>query len=185
MQAVLRNSSPASQQAWRERPGRHRQGPTVRGCLLRPAGGARLIAEVYMAGGVDEVQRVHLPIACLVPHARLVQLDGDAPLPLQVHAVQKLRLCSTHEQPGSQAVIGTWQEPPRQCRPGSAPRPHWGGAVASSPCHVCGSTPGQGGLVLMVQQSFRDDPAEPQVERSMVMIDPVRGSETALQGTRS
>ncbi len=118
MQAVLRYSSPASQQARRERPGSHR-GPRCAAASGGTAGGARLIAEVYVAGGVDEVQRVHLPVACPVPHARLVQLDGDAPLPLQVHAVQELRLYPTDEQLGSQAVIGTWQEPPRRC-----PRDH-------------------------------------------------------------
>ncbi len=48
--------------------------------------------EIYVPGRVDQVERVHLPVRPLIPHASLVELDGDASLPLQVHTVQKLRL---------------------------------------------------------------------------------------------
>ena len=46
-----------------------------------------------MTGRVDQVQGVRLPIPRVhVPHARRVELDGDAALALQVHAVQELGL---------------------------------------------------------------------------------------------
>mmetsp|Transcript_17679 Transcript_17679/g.46409 ORF Transcript_17679/g.46409 Transcript_17679/m.46409 type:complete len:358 (-) Transcript_17679:116-1189(-) len=58
------------------------------------AGGERprhLVAEVDVAGRVDQVEHVGLAVL-LVGHARRVQLDRDAPLPLQVHGVQELGL---------------------------------------------------------------------------------------------
>lgn len=48
--------------------------------------------EVHVPRGVDEVERIHVPVGSSVPHARLIQFDGDPPLPLQIHAVQELRL---------------------------------------------------------------------------------------------
>ena len=53
---------------------------------------AHLIGEVNVAGGIDQVERVELTISGLELHARGLQLDGDAPLPLEVHVVQELRL---------------------------------------------------------------------------------------------
>ena len=52
-----------------------------------------LIAEVNVPRRVDEVQRIQLPIRCCVPHAGLIQFNGDPPLPLQIHAIKKLGLC--------------------------------------------------------------------------------------------
>ena len=43
-----------------------------------------------MARGVDEVQGVDLAILGLVEQVHGPGLDGDAPLPLQVHVVQNL-----------------------------------------------------------------------------------------------
>ena len=54
----------------------------------RLAGGQRaahLVAEVNVAGGVDEVDHVSV-----VVEAHALELDGDAPLPLQVHGVEIL-----------------------------------------------------------------------------------------------
>ena len=58
------------------------------------AGGQRaahLVVEVHVARGVDEVEAVGFPILGLVIHAHGPGLDGDAPLPLQIHVVQQLR----------------------------------------------------------------------------------------------
>src|SRR6202034_4465510 len=52
------------------------------------AGGQRpadLVAEIHVAGRVDQVQRVVLP-----RHPHVLGLDGDAPLPLDVHRVEVL-----------------------------------------------------------------------------------------------
>ncbi len=55
---------------------------------------ADLVAKVDVPGGVDQVERVHVPVGRGVPHASLVELDGDAPLALQVHPIQELRLAA-------------------------------------------------------------------------------------------
>ena len=55
-------------------------------------GAGHLVVEVHMARGVDEVQGVGLPVGGLVVQAHRPGLDGDAPLPLQVHVVQQLGL---------------------------------------------------------------------------------------------
>ncbi len=41
---------------------------------------------------IDQIQLIRLPIARFVHHAHRVGFDRDAPLPLQVHRVQNLRL---------------------------------------------------------------------------------------------
>ena len=51
-----------------------------------------LIVEVHVARGVDEVQKVGLAVLGLVMEGDGPGLDGDAPLPLQVHVVQQLAL---------------------------------------------------------------------------------------------
>ncbi len=59
------------------------------------AGGQRardLVAEVHVAGSVDQVELVGVAVVRLVHHAHGVGLDGDAALALQVHVVQDLRL---------------------------------------------------------------------------------------------
>ena len=45
-----------------------------------------------MARGVDEVEVVGLAVVGLVVHPDGPGLDGDAPLPLQLHIVQQLGL---------------------------------------------------------------------------------------------
>jgi hypothetical protein len=48
------------------------------------------IGEVDVAGGVDQVQDVHLAVLGLVVDADGVGLDGDAALALDIHAVEQL-----------------------------------------------------------------------------------------------
>ena len=50
------------------------------------------VAEVHVAGRVDQVELIGLAVLRLVHHAHGVGLDGDAALALQVHGVQHLRL---------------------------------------------------------------------------------------------
>ena len=51
-----------------------------------------LVVEVHMARGVDEVELILLPVLSPVIELDRPGLDGDAPLPLQVHVVQQLAL---------------------------------------------------------------------------------------------
>ena len=51
---------------------------------------ADLIAEVHVAGGVDEVEGVGLAVQRRVLHAHGLGLDGDAALALQLHGVENL-----------------------------------------------------------------------------------------------
>ena len=60
--------------------------------LARSQRARDLIAEVHVAGGVDQVELVGVAVARLVHHAHSVRLDGDAALPLQVHIVEDLGL---------------------------------------------------------------------------------------------
>ena len=53
-------------------------------------GAAHFVVEVHMAGGVDEVEAVGLPVLGGVVHADGPGLDGDAPLLFQLHVVQEL-----------------------------------------------------------------------------------------------
>ena len=63
----------------------HQQGP-----LAGRQGSGNLIAEVHVAGGVDQVQLVGLTVVGLVIHGHSLALDGDAPFPLQLHLVKEL-----------------------------------------------------------------------------------------------
>jgi hypothetical protein len=55
--------------------------------------GARdFVAEVHVAGRVDEVELVGIAVVGLVHHAHGMGLDGDAALALQVHVVENLGL---------------------------------------------------------------------------------------------
>ena len=57
------------------------------------AGGQRaghLVVEVHVARGVDQIQFIVLPVLGMVGQPDGPGLDGDAPLPLQVHVVQQL-----------------------------------------------------------------------------------------------
>jgi hypothetical protein len=45
-----------------------------------------------MSRGIDEVQQVHLTIACLVMYPGCLQLDGDASLALDIQVVKQLLL---------------------------------------------------------------------------------------------
>ena len=76
----------------------HHQYGAVAGCQ----GAADLIVEVHMAGGVYQVQDILLPVTGLVHGADGLGLDGDAPLPLQIHIVQHLGL---HLPAGQQACV--------------------------------------------------------------------------------
>ena len=61
-----------------------------------------------MAGCVDEVERVLVPVARRVEQADGVRLDGDAPLPLEVHGVEDLvhRLLGVHRSREGQQPVG-------------------------------------------------------------------------------
>ena len=51
---------------------------------------AHLIVKVHMARGVDKVQGIGFPIVGKIVQLDGGGLDGDAPLPLQIHGVKKL-----------------------------------------------------------------------------------------------
>ena len=55
-------------------------------------GAGNLVVEVHMAGGIDEVEYIVLPILGTIHQSHSVGLNGNAPLPLQVHVVQELIL---------------------------------------------------------------------------------------------
>ena len=63
----------------------HQDGPLTRRQTPR-----HLIGEVHVAGGIDEVELVLLAVLGQVVDAHRLSLDGDAPLALQVHAVEHL-----------------------------------------------------------------------------------------------
>ncbi len=50
-----------------------------------------LVGEVHVAGGVDEVQHVLVAIGPPPRQPDGLGFDGDAPFPLDIHAVQVLR----------------------------------------------------------------------------------------------
>ena len=50
------------------------------------------VGEVYMAGRVDQVEDIGLPILRLVFEAHGLRLDGYAALPFDIHAVEQLFL---------------------------------------------------------------------------------------------
>ncbi len=60
--------------------------------LNRPHGAADLIGEIHMAGGVNQVENIVLTVLRRILNPNGVGLDGDPPLPLDIHRVQKLRL---------------------------------------------------------------------------------------------
>ena len=62
------------------------------GALARGERAGDLVGEVDVAGGVDEVELVLLPVFGGVVHAHGRELDGDAALALEIHGVQKLVL---------------------------------------------------------------------------------------------
>ena len=62
------------------------------GALAGGQAAAHLVGKINMARGVDEVESVDLAVSGGVLQRDGVGLDGDAPLPLQVHVVQNLRL---------------------------------------------------------------------------------------------
>ena len=63
----------------------HQHGPFTGG--QRPG---HLVVKVHMAGGVDQIEDVVLPVLGGVHQGDRVGLDGDAPFPFQVHVVQQL-----------------------------------------------------------------------------------------------
>ena len=57
------------------------------------AGGQRaghLVAEVHVSGGVDEVELVVEAVLGAIVQRHAVGLDGDAPLPLEIHGIEHL-----------------------------------------------------------------------------------------------
>src|SRR6185503_8134921 len=58
------------------------------------------IGKVHVAGRIDQVQLIALTILGVVHHANGMGLDGDAPLPLQIHGIEHLCL----HLPGSQGA---------------------------------------------------------------------------------
>ena len=75
------------------------------------AGGERprdLVGEVDVAGGIDEVERVLVPVARGVEQAHGMRLDGDAPLLFEVHGVEDLvhRLLGVHRAREGQKPVG-------------------------------------------------------------------------------
>ncbi len=65
----------------------HQQRALARGQRARD-----FVAEVHVAGRVDQVELVGVAVVGLVHHAHGVGLDGDAALALQIHVVQNLGL---------------------------------------------------------------------------------------------
>jgi hypothetical protein len=63
----------------------HQERPLARGKTTR-----HLVGKIHMTGGVDEVELIVTPIPGLVIHAHGLSFDGDAPLALDVHAVEHL-----------------------------------------------------------------------------------------------
>ena len=62
------------------------------GTLARRQRTGYLVVKVHVTGGVDQVKDIGLPILGIVGYGDRVGLDGDAPLPFQIHAVQQLIL---------------------------------------------------------------------------------------------
>ena len=60
--------------------------------LARLKSAADLVAEIYVAGGVDQVHDVLFAIVGVVDHAHGGRFDGDALFPFDVHGIQHLRL---------------------------------------------------------------------------------------------
>ena len=59
------------------------------------AGGQRarnLVAEIHVAGRIDQVELINLAILRRIHHANRMRLDGDPALALQVHRIQHLGL---------------------------------------------------------------------------------------------
>jgi hypothetical protein len=61
-----------------------------------------------VAGRVDEIQRVLVPVAGAIEQAHRVRLDGDPALALQVHRVEHLvdRLLGVHRARERQQPVG-------------------------------------------------------------------------------
>src|SRR4030095_10299602 len=62
------------------------------GALARRQRARDLVAEVHVAGSVDQVEDVLYSVLSVVVQADRVRLDGDSPLALEVHRVEDLRL---------------------------------------------------------------------------------------------
>ena len=60
--------------------------------LARAQAARNLIGKINMSRGVDQVQLIGFPVSRLVTHRYRMRLDGDPPLPFQVHGIQQLVL---------------------------------------------------------------------------------------------
>ncbi|OPZ73152.1 MAG: hypothetical protein BWY83_00249 [bacterium ADurb.Bin478] len=78
-------------------------------CALAGGQAARhLIGEIHVARRVDEVEQIGHAVTGFIFHGDGVHLDGDAPLTLQIHAVQHLvfHLIARHRAGGLQQPVG-------------------------------------------------------------------------------
>ena len=62
------------------------------GALAGSQAAADLVGKVHVARGVDQVEFIVLAVLGMVAHGHGAGLDGDAPLPFQLHVVQDLVL---------------------------------------------------------------------------------------------
>ena len=53
-------------------------------------GTGHFISEVHVARGINEMEQIVMTVSGMVDELHGIELDGDAPLPLQVHGVQDL-----------------------------------------------------------------------------------------------
>ena len=60
------------------------------GALARGQRTGNLVGEIHMAGGVDQVERIRLPVFRRIVHGNRFAFDGDAPLPFQFHGIENL-----------------------------------------------------------------------------------------------
>ena len=84
----------------------HHQDRPVAGCQAP----GNLVVKIHMPRRIDQIENVFFSVSCLVDRAHRLGLDGDAPLPLQIHVVQHLGL---HLPAGQKP--GLLDDPVRQC----------------------------------------------------------------------
>ncbi len=74
-----------------------------------------LIGKIDMSRRIDQIQDIILAVRRLVPETNGVGLDGNAPLPLEVHVVQDLvGACCGHFPVGKRSRV--FENPVGECR---------------------------------------------------------------------
>ena len=58
----------------------------------RPHGSRDLVCEIHVSRRVDQIEHVRIAVVRLVFDANRIGLDGDAPLPLDIHGIEELSL---------------------------------------------------------------------------------------------